>query len=129
MEHKALVSIDDSGKVTFHLENDPQTYVLEYNFNELAEAESVAQTNLLQAVSDLRTMTAVQMRGLLYACLRTAHPQVLLREAGDLLSKDSPTVSKALALVMGASEAEEEDQKEGPAAAAPTAPIVEAASN
>lgn len=47
-------------------------------------------------------MTAVQLRGLVYACLKHAHPQVLLIEAGALLSRDSITVTGALAKVLGA---------------------------
>ncbi len=111
MDQKAKVSIDDAGKVTFHLENDPIVYTLVYDFNELADAEAVAQTNLLQAVSSLQNMTAVQMRGLLYACLKTSHPLVLLKEAGDLLSKDSATVTRALGLVMGATEEEQPEEE------------------
>jgi hypothetical protein len=89
-------------KVTFTLEGDPVAYTLMYDFNEIAEAEGVTGANLLQAISDMRNMTAVQMRGLLYASLKRAHPQVLLVEAGTLLSRDSVTVTKALAKLLGA---------------------------
>ena len=101
------------GKVTFTLEDDSQEYTLVYDFNQIADAEAVTGVNLLSAISDMRTMTAVQLRGLLYACLKTAHPTVLVTEAGDLLSRDSITVTKALGKVLGAAEEEEE------AAAAP----------
>lgn len=93
-------------KVTFTLEGDPQEYTLCYDFNQICDAEAVAGANLLNAVANKHSMNAVQMRGLLYACLKTAHPDVLLKEAGTLLSRDSKTVTKALATVLGAEDEE-----------------------
>ncbi len=89
-------------KVTFTLPNDPQEYTLTYSFNEICDAEAVTGVNLLHAAVNVSQMNAVQMRGLLYACLKTAHPEVLIKEAGLLLSRDSQIVTAALAKVLGA---------------------------
>jgi hypothetical protein len=101
-------------KVTFELDDDPQLYTLVYDFNEIADAEAVTGVNLLSAVSDMQNMSAVQLRGLLYACLKTEHPKVLVTEAGDLLSRDSMTVTKALGKVLGAAEEEKAPPKAPP---------------
>src|SRR4051812_36771665 len=94
--------------VVFHLEGDPQEYRLHFDFNQIVAAEELTGCNLLHALDRPAAMSAVQMRALLYACLRTAH-QVELDEAGDLLTKDLATVTRKLGEVLGAS-AEPEDE-------------------
>ena len=89
--------------VTFTLANDPQEYRLCYDFNEIADAEEVVGINLLTGVmgQGQGTMSSTQLRGLLYALLHKAHPEVTVKEAGELLTIDAVTVSTAFAEVMG----------------------------
>jgi hypothetical protein len=84
--------------VSFTFEGDPVEYKLCYDFNEIVNAEEVCGCNLLAAMGG--GMSARAFRGLLYACLKTAHPQVLLSEAGDLMSRDREKVMKALGQVI-----------------------------
>ena len=88
--------------MTFTLANDPQLYTLTYDFNEIADAEEVANMNLLSGVAahGQGGISSAQLRGLLYALLHTAHPAVTLKEAGDLLTRDALTVTTAFAQVM-----------------------------
>lgn len=81
--------------VTFTLENDPQVYSLQFDFNLLCDAEAETGLNLMHGFMGLGIDARVT-RGVLYACLKTAHPAVTLKEAGDLLSKDRETVLEAL---------------------------------
>jgi hypothetical protein len=104
-------------KINFNFEDDPIDYVLEYDFNAIADAEPVAGCNLLSAVSNMGAMTATQMRGLLYALLKKNHPAVLLHEAGALLTRDTMMVTTALAKAMGAKD-EEPAEAEQPEEAA-----------
>ena len=106
-------------KVTeFKIDGDPQVYKLAFDFNSLVDAETLTGLNLMRPLANLSQLTAGEIRGLLYAMLKPAHPQVLLSEAGDLFSRDMETVTGALAEVLGASGKEEEE------AEAPTAPTV-----
>ncbi len=98
----------DPQSVSFQLEGD-QVYSLSFDFNQICEAETVARCNLMTALAG-GGITALQTRALLYACLKTAHPQVLLSEAGWLLSQDMPKVLAALAQVL--TEARSEDVAE-----------------
>jgi len=82
--------------VKFTLENDPQAYELRFDFNELADAEPVVGCNLLAAIATWPNFSAGQMRGLLFALLKPAHPQVLLPEAGGLLTRDMGAVMRAM---------------------------------
>ena len=57
---------------------DGVTYRLSYDFNAIAEAEKVADCNLLQGLAAclLNGMTAKQLRGLLFAAMIKAHPSL-----------------------------------------------------
>lgn len=96
-----------SNAITFKLGDDPQEYKIQFDFNEVCEAESVCGCNLMRAIAG-GEISAAQTRGLLYACLKTAHPVVTLSEAGGLLSKDINTVLDALAQVLQAARDTEE---------------------
>lgn len=89
------------------LEIDGQSYKLAYDFNAIAEAEEAAGCNLLHGISAtlLNTMTAAQLRGLLYASLRRAQPNMTIAGAGSMIRLDTmPTIiekiSEAFALSM-----------------------------
>src|ERR1051326_7518669 len=64
-----------------------KTWKLAYDFNAIAEAEKLTGCNLLQGVSGVlyTTMTAQQLRALLYAAMCKAHPKVTLEEVGTLI--------------------------------------------
>lgn len=62
-----------------------ETYKLAFDFNAIATAETVAGVNLLQAI-DLSGMTANQYRGMFYAALMKAHPEMTLAGAGQLIT-------------------------------------------
>lgn len=71
------------------LEIEGQKYQLVYDYNAIADAETVCggQVNLLHGVSAmfLNTMSALQLRGLLYAALKPLQPDLTLSEAGALI--------------------------------------------
>jgi len=66
---------------------DGREYSLSFSFNGLIEAERETKENLLQGVGKiiLGGMTAAQYRGVFYASLRTAHPDITLDQAGAIL--------------------------------------------
>ncbi len=109
--------------VTFNLDGDHVDYKLHFDFNEICNAEEVTGCNLGSAMVS-GNFTGKQLRGLLYAFLKTAHPQVLLSEAGDLLSRDLPTTMSAFwSVVNGAIETEVAKPLDGdPAGEAPLDP-------
>lgn len=78
------------------LEIDGQKYELVYDYNAIAEAEVATGggCNLLHGLMAPSSMTAVQMRGLFFAALRTRHEDLSIGEAGRLLRVD--TIAEAL---------------------------------
>ena len=62
--------------------------LLRYDFNAIAEAESVTGTNLLLALENLSKLSASQLRGLLYAAI-VSEPRPTLAEAGKLIRLDT----------------------------------------
>lgn len=101
--------------ITFMLKDDPVTYSLLFDFNQVCDAEVISGCNLMQALSGGVHITAAQTRALLFASLRTAHPGVSIAEAGELLSREYPVVLNALSNVISdwrtAGLAEEADGK------------------
>jgi hypothetical protein len=55
---------------------DGKEYQLAYSFNAIAAAERTAGCNLLSGLESLNDLTALQLRGLLFAALSIAHPTV-----------------------------------------------------
>ena len=81
------------------LTGEVTTYRLAYDFNAIAEAEQLAGCNLLQGMASvlLNTWTAAQLRGLFYAGLRKAHPDITIQEAGAMVRIDTmPAIHTAL---------------------------------
>jgi len=96
--------------VSFTLLDDPQVYVLQFDFNAICEAETATGCNLMHALAG-GGISASETRGLLYACLKASHPEVLLSEAGDLLSRDMSSVLPALSKCLAeARDIEEESE-------------------
>jgi hypothetical protein len=79
--------------VTFTLEGDSQVYSLTFDFKALCDTEAVTGCNLLLTIGGLG-VTATSTRALLFALLKTAHPAVTLKEAGELLARDPDVVLK-----------------------------------
>lgn len=92
------------------LEIDGESYKLAYDFNAIAEAEKIAECNLLQGIAGvlLNNMTAKQLRGLLYAAMGKAQPKTTLAKAGALCRIDTmPDIRDALLKAYNASLPEE----------------------
>lgn len=74
---------------------DGKKYQLAYDFNAIADAESLAGCNLLNALENMNDITAAQLRGLLHAALVAAWPvesKLLppsLAEAGTMCRVDT----------------------------------------
>jgi hypothetical protein len=78
------------------LELSGEEYSLVFDFNAIATAEQVAKVNLLESFY-FQNMTAAQFRGMFYAALRKAHPEISLQQAGDLITvKTLPVIQEAL---------------------------------
>ena len=108
----------------FTLDGDPQVYRLAYDFNAICDAEAETQVNLLQFINAVGRpvfvlLTAMQYRAMLYALLKPGHPQVLLKEAGELLSSDTSGVTAAMMRALGAEEEGKPAAKDPPPPAAP----------
>jgi len=73
------------------LKIDGETYRLAYDFNAIADAEKLADANLLHGIAGLlgKGANAAQIRGLLYAALRKAHPKLTLPQVGSLIRIDT----------------------------------------
>lgn len=89
---------------------DGHGYTLAYDFNEICKAETLAGVNLLEALQDLRSLTAGQLRGLFIAALETGEldafpgksPRQSLEAAGDLIRLDTiGPITLALAKAYG----------------------------
>lgn len=93
--------ITKSEFVTFKLADDPVEYKLLKDFNKICDAEAETGCNLMRAMLGALT-NARELRALLFGCLKTAHPSVLLSEAGDLMDRpDWGVVLTALGKAMG----------------------------
>ena len=81
-----------------NLELDGATYPLAYSFDAIAEAENIAGCNLLTGLENLQNLTALQLRGLLYAAMIVADPEITLKRAASLIRLDTITkVTNAMA--------------------------------
>jgi hypothetical protein len=81
------------------LEIDGETYHLVFNYNAIAEAEIATGfgCNLLHGISAPSTITALQLRGLLFAALTPLQPKTTMKEAGSLIRLDTiPAVLQAI---------------------------------
>jgi len=104
------------------LEIDGETYHLAYDFNAIAEAEKLAEANLLHGMAALmfNSTTAVQLRGLFYAGLRKAHPKMTLAQVGAMIRIDTmPDIRDALLRAYNASLPEAKKILDPPAGGSP----------
>jgi hypothetical protein len=102
---------------------DEREYSLAFSFNAIAEAERIAGCNLLAgAVSvwnnlgDADKQGALMLRGLLYAALSVAQPDISLQDAGKLIRVENITdivsaLHQAFALSLPESKEDDEPKK------------------
>lgn len=77
---------------------DENEYRMCYSFNSIALAEAHAGCNLLRGLESLTDLSAVQLRGLLYAALTVAHPEITIDDAGKMIRLDTiGPITEALA--------------------------------
>lgn len=88
-------------QIKFTLPDDPQEYTLTYDFNEMCDAEPIVGMNLLTPIAGADLLSTRDVRGLLYALLKKAHPMVLLPEAGELMTKNLPVVTNKVIEMLG----------------------------
>jgi hypothetical protein len=95
------------------------TYQLAYDFNAIAEAEFLARCNLLSGLESLQSLTAAQFRGLFYAALSPAHPEITVQEAGRMITLEDGVRLKIANAIAKAYKLSMPDKKDPPGAAAP----------
>ena len=102
------------------LPDDPQPYILTFDFNSICEAEQLTGLNLMKPLTGAG-VTATETRGLLYAFLKPENLNLALSDVGGLLSRDIATVCHEVATFIreasGSEEPEPEPETEEPAKA------------
>lgn len=83
-------------------------YRIAFDANCIADAEKETGLNLLYALRNLDTMSMGQMRALLFGLSKKHNAQVLLKDAGDLLTRDDGTVWNAMKQVLDVRESDED---------------------
>jgi hypothetical protein len=84
---RTLTAVDISKTAVLGL--DGQKHRLVYNFNEIALAEPVAGCNLLRALENLRDLSGIQLRGLLYAAIKPLNAEATIDEVGAMIRVDT----------------------------------------
>ena len=92
---------------------DDTEYSLCYSFNAIAEAEAASGTNLLRGLESLVDLSAIQLRGLLYAALLVSKPETTIEDAAKLIRLDTigpitSALAQAYTLSMPSSKKSEE---------------------
>ena len=95
---------------------DGQEYKLAYDFNAIAQAETITRCNLLSGMHSLGDLSAAQLRGLLYAALSLAQPKMTADDAGKLVRFD--TLSAIENALVEAYKLSTPEKKENPTEAA-----------
>ncbi|PTX39070.1 tail tube GTA-gp10-like protein [Gemmobacter caeni] len=87
-----------------------ETYRLKFDFNALADYESIAGAAVWGALDRFAEgeASAEDMRAMLWACLQEHHTGITLREAGRLMSEGQEALSQAMDTALAAPSAEEE---------------------
>ena len=89
-------SADDPTIHPVKLELEGEEYTLIFDFNSIALAESITKVNLLEAI-EFKGITAAQYRGIFYASLLKAQPEITLAEAGSLITlRYMPLITDAM---------------------------------
>lgn len=121
MAKKSVAGTVDDPTIHFsELVVDGETYRLAYSFNSIALAEREAGCNLLAGLEGLGNLSAIQLRGLLWAAMKVAAPDIPIERAAALIRLDTmQSVTEALAkaynLSMPEKKAEDPSEAEQPA--------------
>jgi hypothetical protein len=92
--------------------SDGRSLTLVLDFDALVEAEGAYRKPLGALMADASAGFVGAVRALLYGALRSHHPEMSLRDAGDLFSTDADAIKDALAHAGDA--AFPKEGKEGP---------------
>jgi hypothetical protein len=68
---------------------DDQEFQLCFSFNSIALAEHHANCNLLHGLENLSDLSALELRGLLYAAMTLAKPDTTIEDAAKLIRLDT----------------------------------------
>lgn len=90
MPKKSVAGTKDDPTIKFAtLALDGQEYSLCYSFNAIALAEKTAGCNLLSGLQTLTDLSAMQLRGLLFAALTVAQPELTINDVAKLIRLDT----------------------------------------
>jgi hypothetical protein len=122
---KAKPSVVKAVQPSATLEIDGQKYELVWDYNQIAEAEieTGGGVNLLHGVAAflLRTMSALQLRGLFYAALKSRQPEITIQQTGALIRIDTmQAISKAINEAWGTAMPEPDPNPPGAAGKPPS---------
>jgi hypothetical protein len=109
---------------TASVEIDGTNYPLAYSFTVIANTEPESGVNLLHALRNMGNLSAMQLRGLFLAAIRSANPKstMTITEAGQLIRFDSVIeITEALAKSLILSIPENSRTEQQAAAVAPAA--------
>lgn len=95
-----------------------KTYSLVFDFNAIVEAERVTGTNLLDKV--LGSIDAKSLRGLLWASLIKAQPNITIEQAGDLITLHNASRIREAIVTAWFGSIEDTDSASGEAQQTPT---------
>jgi hypothetical protein len=77
---------------------DGVEYQVAYDFNRICEVEAAAGANLLEALGSLLSLSAAQLRGLLFAAIERDGARLTLAQVGALIRVDTiASIEDALA--------------------------------
>lgn len=84
------------------LTHEGQSYTMVLDFNALCDFEEVSGRNALTdpEALNVETMSAVELRQLMWAGLRQRHPEMTLQLAGAILSSDTDALKRASAAAL-----------------------------
>lgn len=96
------------------LELNGKSYSLVYDFDSIATAEDLTGLELLVGVNWAK-INARRLRGMLYASLLKAHPEITLKDVAKLITPGNlPKIEKALVECWIASTPEREEESQNP---------------
>lgn len=81
------------------LQHEGETYEMVLDFNALCDFEGETGKNALTALQGFEdgNINASDMRALMWAGLRQKHPEITLREAGEILGSNAGAIEQAAA--------------------------------
>ena len=112
-----------TGKITVTL-SDGRKLIFEYDFDGLIALEEASGMKMPEVYAELQRLERTKgqpamrlMRAIIYGGLQTNHPELSLKDAGNLILNEADAINKAFQALKGAHGPEGEEQEErGPAA-------------